>query len=250
MCLILLAWQAHIDFPLIVAANRDELHARPTAAAHIWPDTDPLLLAGKDLQAGGSWMGITRNARFAAVTNYRENPAVRSELSRGQLITDFLTGRQSARQYAQRIHADGERYAGFNLLVGDIHQLLHVSNRSDSVTAIKPGVHGLSNATLNTPWPKVKTGKSQLRQILDGPPDHQQLQNLLSNQQIADDELLPSTGVSIEVERLLSARKIVMPDYGTRSSTTVLLSADGQIDFHEQRYAADGRPDGDSLITL
>lgn len=250
MCLILLAWQAHPDYPLIVAANRDEFHARPTQAAHIWPDTDPAVMAGKDLQAGGTWMGITANRRFAAVTNYREVPATESELSRGQLITDYLLGNEPARAYAEQIHAEGQRYAGFNLLIGDRQTLLHVSNRSDGVTPIEPGIHGLSNAVLNTPWPKVSTGKAQLAQAVAGQPDHAGLQAILADERTADDQDLPATGVAPELERVLSARKIITPNYGTRSATSLLVDSNGRIDFFEQSFDATGNSTGQRLLRM
>jgi len=255
MCLLLFAWQAHPDYPLIIAANRDEFHARPTHPAHIWPGTHPALIAGKDLQANGTWLGITANGRFAAVTNYREVPAVASRFSRGQLVTRFLSGNENIQTYAEHIHANGNDYAGFNLLLADLstaqpNQLYYVSNRHPSVTAIKPGIHGLSNASLNTPWPKVTTGKTQLQQVLKQQPNHQQLRQLLSDEQIADDQLLPTTGVSTTLERVLSARKIVTADYGTRCSTTLLVKHNGHIDFHEQSYAADGQINGNSPIEL
>ncbi len=242
MCLILFAWKAHPDYPLIVAANRDEFHNRPTESAHIWPDIQPDLIAGRDLQAGGTWMGITGNGRFAAVTNYREVPPAESELSRGELVIDYLNGHQSAQHYAQLLHSKSRRYAGFNLLIGDHSQLLHISNRSQSITDIKPGIHGLSNATLNTPWPKVQTGKSYLQQLLSGQFGHADLQMLLGNEQTAADDQLPATGINLEMERMLSASKIVSPSYGTRSSTSLLLSRNGHIDFYEQSYDPQGKP--------
>lgn len=242
MCLILFAWKAHPDYTLVVAANRDEFHNRPTEPAHIWPDIQPTLIAGRDLQAGGTWMGITDNGRFAAVTNYREVPSADSELSRGELVTDYLNGDQSAQDYAQLLHSKGQRYAGFNLLIGDDSQLLHISNRSQSITDIKPGIHGLSNATLNTPWPKVQIGKSRLQQLLLSPPNHADLQALLSNQQTAADNELPSTGINLEMERMLSASKIISPSYGTRSSTSLLLGNNRHIDFYEQSYDTQGKP--------
>lgn len=240
MCLILLAWKSHPDYPLIVAANRDEFHARATQPAHIWPDIEPELIAGKDLQAGGTWMGVTQSGRFAAVTNYREVPLVDSELSRGQLVTDYLFGKQSAQNYAEQLAS--QRYAGFNLLVGDNDQLLHISNRSDTITAIQPGIHGLSNATLDTPWPKVQIGKSQLQQLLSDQFGHADLQKLLGDDRTAEDGELPKTGVSLEVERMLSARKIISPNYGTRASTTLLVGNNGHIDFCEQSYSPHGEP--------
>ncbi len=250
MCLILFAWQTHPDYPLVIAANRDEFHARPTQPAHHWPDTDPIIIAGRDLQAGGTWMGMTANGRFAAVTNYREIPAAESELSRGELVTGFLQRDIDPADYARRIQSEASRYAGFNLLVGDRQAVWHISNRADEIACIGSGVHGLSNATLNTAWPKVTDGKSQLQQVLSGSPDHQQLQSILADEQTAQDDALPNTGVKRELERVLSARKIVTPSYGTRSSTTVLVSRIGRVDFYEQRYNAQGQPDGHTQLQL
>lgn len=241
MCLILFAWKAHRDYPLLVAANRDEFYQRPTRQSHVWTDTDPEVLAGKDLQAGGTWMGVTGAGRFAAVTNYREVPATDSEYSRGELVMEYLQSRLSATEYAQKKQHAFDAYAGFNLLIGDNKTLIHLSNRHNSPTIITPGVHGLSNASLNSDWPKTSRGRAQLKQLAQQSIAHDELQSLLTDTRVAEDHELPETGVPLSVERALSATKIELPEYGTRSSTSLLMTADGHIDWLETVHATGGK---------
>lgn len=250
MCLILFAWKTHPDYRLIIAANRDEFHSRPTQSAHTWTGYQPTLIAGKDLQAGGTWLGVNQAGRFAAVTNFREVPSVDSTLSRGQLVTDYFSTDTSAIDYAEHLLNEGQRYAGFNLLLGDEQRLVHVSNRSNSITTIPSGVHGLSNALLNTPWPKVEVGKAQLNSSLSSIVNHKQLINLLNDQQVAVDELLPSTGINLDHERLLSSIKITSPQYGTRSSSSVFIRHDGQVSFLECRYGVQGELTDETLLSF
>jgi uncharacterized protein with NRDE domain len=240
MCLILFAWKARSDFPLILAANRDEFHARPTAAARFWDD-QPGILAGRDLEGMGTWLGVTRSGKFAAVTNYRDAaPAPREAASRGLLASRYLGGREAPGAFAADVEADGSAYRGFNFLAGNGDELWWVSNRGGRAHRIEPGVYGLSNHLLDTPWPKVTKGKQRLGQVLELAPAVESLLDLLADTSEAPQRDLPDTGVGVERERLLSAARIVSPAYGTRSSTALLVRADGKVRFAERAYAADG----------
>jgi uncharacterized protein with NRDE domain len=236
MCLILLAWQAHPDYPLVVAANRDEFFSRRTAATDFWHDA-PTVLAGRDLEAGGTWLGITRSGRFAALTNFRDPSRNRSGApSRGELVSRFLTCSLTAAAYLAELESGANRYNGFNLIFGDPDGLWCFSNCGEGTRSLAPGVYGLSNHLLDTPWPKVERGKSALRAALMALPDETPLFDLLSDERIAPDEALPRTGVSIEWERLLSAAFVRSPDYGTRSATVLLQDRHGKVRFIEQTY--------------
>jgi uncharacterized protein with NRDE domain len=238
MCLILLAWRAHPRYPLVVAANRDEFFDRPTAGADFWTDA-PDVLAGRDLLGGGTWLGITARGRFAALTNFRDPTRVRNGTpSRGGLVADFLRGRKSAGEYRETLERIGGDYNGFNLIFGNTCELAYFSNCSDSPRPLAPGIYGLSNHLLDTPWPKVAKGKSALAGALDALPDDERLMTLLRDDTLAPDEALPRTGVSQEWEKLLSAAFVRSPTYGTRSSTVLVLAADGSLSFDEITYDA------------
>lgn len=236
MCLILLAWRAHPDYPLVVAANRDEFFARPTSPAAFWPDT-PQVLAGRDLDAGGTWLGVARNGRFAALTNYRD-PAhnKRGAPSRGELVSRFLAGIQDPNAYLSELESRADHYNGFNLAFGDSDGLWYFSNCGEGEQKLAPGIYGLSNHLLDTPWPKVARGKSALSAALHALPDEMPLFNMLRDDSIAPDHALPRTGVSLEWERLLSAAFVRASDYGTRSSTVLLRDRSGKIRFVEQEF--------------
>jgi uncharacterized protein with NRDE domain len=240
VCLILLAWQAHPEYPFVVAANRDEFFQRATAPAAFWDDA-PDILAGRDLEAGGTWLGITRDGRFAALTNYRDPARNRSGTpSRGRLVSDFLAGTSSAEAYLDHLRRVGSDYNGFNLVFGHVAApgvLFCYSNCEDGVRRLSPGIYGLSNHLLDTPWPKVARGKSALARALGALPDDRLLLELLRDESRARDENLPRTGVSLEWERLLSAAFIREPDYGTRSSTIVLLARSGTLHFEEVSFS-------------
>jgi uncharacterized protein with NRDE domain len=238
MCLILVAWQAHPDYPLVVAANRDEFFVRQTAGAAFWNEA-PRMLAGRDLEAGGTWLGITRCGRFAALTNYRDPASHKSAApSRGRLVADFLQGDRSIDVYLDAL--DSSAYNGFNLLLGDGNRLVAFSNVSGARHELVPGVHGLSNHLLDTPWPKVGAGKTALAAALAALPDETALFRLLCDDRIHADETLPVTGVSLEWERLLSAAFIRGRDYGTRCSTLVKVGADRTVSFDEQSWLPGG----------
>jgi uncharacterized protein with NRDE domain len=242
VCLILIAWQAHPDYPLVVAANRDEFYARRTASADFWPD-HPQILAGRDLEGDGTWLGITRTGRFAALTNYRDPASHKPQApSRGKLVADFLAGDATIETYLDAL--DATAYNGFNLLLGDGRKLVAFSNISMQRHELAPGVYGLSNALLDTPWPKVGAGKTALSGALAALPDESALFQLLRDATHHPDAALPATGVSLEWERLLSAAFIRSPEYGTRCSTVIKVGAGGTASFDEQIWL----PDASSAI--
>lgn len=243
MCLILIAIEQHPRYPLVVAANRDEFHARPALPAAFWPDA-PRLLAGRDLQAGGTWLGITRQGRFAAVTNVREPGRNQPDaLSRGELSSAFLLGTQPALDYLSALQRKADAYNGFNLVCGDAGNLFHYSNRNGDPVRLAAGLHGVSNHLLDTPWPKVSGGKADLAALLqqtDFAPED--LLALLNQRQIAPDNTLPDTGVGLAMERVLSSRFIHAPGmaYGTRASTVLRVTHDGKVQWREWSWNAAG----------
>lgn len=228
MCLIVFAWHVVPGLPLIAAGNRDEFLDRPTAPAMNWDDC-PQIYAGRDLQAGGTWMGITQPGRFAAITNIRAPSEKRTDArSRGNLVADFLSGNMSPRSYIDAIRDTTEEYNGFNLLVGDREQLIWFSNRgagdARNGQPLAPGIYGISNALLDTPWPKVVRTKAQFASLLcQRAPEEAYFDMLFDTTRAASDCRLPKTGIDIELERLLSAPYIEAPNYGTRASTLVRL---------------------------
>lgn len=244
MCLIAFAWNAHADYVLIVGANRDEWHERPAARAAWWTD-HPQILAGRDLQAGGTWMGVTRNGRFAAVTNFRDPSEKKSTArSRGELVTAFLLSSDAPDAFLAGIKRHAHEYNGFNLILGDTNTLAYFGSRSGSIEILQPGVYALSNHTLNEPWPKVKKARSALEAILQAkmPEKARQMAiyEFLSNGEIAPDLALPTTGVGVEWERVLSPALIVTSEYGTRASTILSISNSGLVTFAEHTRANDG----------
>lgn len=241
MCLILISWRDHPRYRLVVAANRDEYFRRPAAPAEFWDD-HPAVLAGRDIEAGGTWLGITLGGRFAALTNYR-NPADRNPAapSRGALVSDFLTSNVGPLEYLQEVEKRAAGYNGFSLLVGNAAALYFLSNRGGHIARVQHGVHGLSNHVLDTPWPKVEKGKARLLELLGKPFDAEAALDLLADTEHAPNADLPSTGVSLELEERLSAIRIpAVNGYGTRCSTAVCLGHDGKIEFHERTYCEDG----------
>ena len=259
MCLILLAYRIRSDAPLIVAANRDEFYDRPAQSAHFWPDV-PNLLAGRDTVAGGTWLGIDRQGRFAAVTNFAvrgledrprsersgpavpppENPIGRSGLeaarSRGALAGDFLRGAATAAQYARCLR--GQDYQGFNLLLWDGEELICTSNRGVT-QALEPGYHGLTNAESGVTWPKVVDGLDRLQRAVEGGPTADALIASLRDDTVPPDERLPHRGRPLDWERRIAPCFIAGRDYGTRASTAVIRGVD-EIVLSEQGYAPGG----------
>ncbi len=237
MCLIFVGHRHQRRYPLVIAANRDEFYARPTAPAAFWDDA-PDLLAGRDLLGHGTWLGVTRAGRFAAVTNFRSAAEPHKDApSRGALVSGFLTSRADPRSYLEALERTAHRYNGFNLLVGDGEQLCFYSNREGVVRTLAPGLCGLSNHLLDTPWPKVVQGKRRLQALLDAPEwSEQRAFELLFDREPAPEAELPDTGVSRAYERALSAIFIEGGVYGTRSSTVLTRNDQGAVRFVERTY--------------
>ena len=244
MCLILFAHKVHPNYPLVLAANRDEAYARPTAPAAFWNDY-PHVYGGRDLEQGGTWLGIARGGALAAVTNFRGGYAGGDAMrSRGELVANYLRGNQRPADYLARVNRDAAAYNGFNLILGDPDELRYLSNRGGKMTVIAPGVHGLSNHLLNSPWPKVERGRqimadllrSKTQVLIDG------LFDLLAERTVAPDDVLPETGLGLPRERVLSPAFIISPGYGTRSSTVILVDNHGQVVFIERSFGDRGKP--------
>ncbi len=241
MCLILFAIDAHLRFPLLVAANRDERYTRPSRPMQWWQDA-PQLLAGQDLEAGGTWLGITRAGRFAAITNVREGvPRESWQRSRGELTREFLLGDANPADYAAAAHRSGEHYAGFNLLIGDGNEFYYCSNRGQAPRRLGAGIYGLSNDNLDSAWPKVRSGKLALQQLLHNPePRADELLQILADTHQPDDRELPDTGVGLMLERVLASRFIATDNYGTCASTALLVADDGHVEAVEQNFRSGG----------
>ncbi|HEY8906492.1 MAG TPA: NRDE family protein [Rhodoferax sp.] len=248
MCLIAWNWQPGSDSPLLLLANRDEFYARPTAALHGW--TDARILAGRDLQAGGTWLGVSRNGRLAALTNYRAPSMMRNDApSRGELVSHFLRGDDSSSDYLRQLQGQAVQYNPFNLLVFDGLTLLGLQSRDASIVAMAPGVGAVSNADFHTPWPKLSQLKTGLQDLLaQGHASDAQLLALLQDRSPAADIELPATGVPLALERALSAAFVATPGYGTRACSVVRHEKD-RIRFTEQRFDADGEA-GTSVQSL
>jgi len=249
MCLILIAWRATPEYPCLVAANRDEFHARPTARAEWWPD-HPRILAGRDLEAGGTWLGLTRRGRFAALTNFRGDldgrraPQGAAAPSRGALVTTLLDSDASVAQSLAYLGEVGPGYKGFNVIFSDGERLGIFESVRGRGRELEPGIYGLSNHLLDTPWPKVQNAKSRLqRALLDT--DSAPLLALLRDDRPAPDEKLPRTGVNLEWERLLSSAFVRSPDYGTRCSTIIRIAREGRAYFEEWSWDSEGADTGE-----
>jgi uncharacterized protein with NRDE domain len=238
VCLILFAYQAHPRYKLILAANRDEFYDRPTGLAGFWKDA-PHVFAGRDLKVGGTWLGISKTGRIAAVTNYREQRTiVQGAPSRGMLVGTYLRGALKAEFYLQGVMRDASQYPGFNLITGDQDALWYYSNRNGNAPRrLEPGIYGLSNHVLDTPWPKVTLGKQRLKGILSEPAfSTDQVFDLLARKEKANDGDLPDSGVGIEIERMLSPIFIRSEKYGTRSSTVLLIDEENNVRFTERTF--------------
>ena len=241
MCLLAIAFNHRPDTSLAVCSNRDEFYQRPTLPLHWWQDMP--VLAGRDEQQGGTWIGLSQNNRFAAVTNFRDlsKPGFREARpkSRGNLVTDFLCSKASAQSWADSVLPEFDLYGGFNLLIYDGEQLLYLNNFNNQVRSLEPGIYALSNHLLDSPWPKVDYARQRLRQTLDRQRNDQQtlddLLGLLEQNQTYPDHLLPDTGVPADWEKRLSSAFIVAEDYGTRASTSIVLSSSGGS-IAEQTY--------------
>lgn len=237
MCLIVFALNRHPEYRLLLAANRDEFFDRPTAEAGFWED-DARVLAGRDLRSGGTWLGVTRDGRVAAVTNYRDPARQAADpLSRGLLVADYLKGGPDAADFMKRLEREGERYNGFNLIFGTVDALRYASNRGGEAGPIPDGIHGLSNHLLDTPWPKVTRAKELMTEIVSRSAlDPEELFSALADATPFPDDRLPNTGVPLELERRLSPLFIRGERYGTRSTTLLLVDRVNRISFLERSF--------------
>ncbi len=248
MCLLVFAWNLHPRYRLIFAGNRDEFHDRP-AAPMAWWDDHPHILGGRDLQAGGTWLAVSRRGRFGVVTNFRDmQRPLPGAPSRGHLITGYLVGESDGDAFTKEIQATAATFGGFNLLLADDEAMVYASNRSPEFSHTVPaGVHGLSNHLLDTPWPKLALTRRRFEQLIAAEePSLPDLFAMLSDRTPAQDELLPDTGVGPEWERLLSSPFIVSERYGTRCSTVLRMGRDGRVEIRERRFDATGRISGTS----
>ncbi len=238
MCLILFAVSCHPEYHLVLAANRDEFYSRPSKPLSFWDDA-PNVLAGRDLQNMGTWLGVNKSGSFAAVTNYRDPSSVMPDApSRGFLVSNFLTNPVSARDYLEQVCRVGRDYNGFNLLVGNGKDVYYYSNRKPEIRKLGYGIYGLSNDVLDEPWPKVRKGKNGLSAILEkgGTIDPEEIFYLLRDDAYAPDHALPDTGVGDVWERILSPLFITSKIYGTRCSSIILIEKTGKITFYERTF--------------
>ena len=248
MCLLVFAWDCHPRYRFVFAGNRDEFHSRAARPAQWWDGH--AMLAGRDEQAGGSWLGVGRDGRFVVVTNFREMKPGRDDArSRGELVPGYL---KSDASFQLQLNDEQDEYNGFNLILGDLqNEPLHYLSNRGTACKIEPGVHGLSNHQLDTPWPKVMRANAGLHKLIEQPAiEAEQLLHLLSDQKPADQATLPDTGVGPELERLLSSIFIVSANYGTRCSTVVLLDRVGRMQFVERRFGPTGESVGESRFSF
>jgi uncharacterized protein with NRDE domain len=244
MCLLVLAWQTHPRYRLVVAANRDEFHERPASAMALWPPPEAIL-AGRDLRAGGTWLGLDRLRRFGVVTNFRDRQRPRrSAPSRGRLVPGYLTGQAGAADFLAGLETDAPGYSGFNLLLADATSLWYASNRAERFARpLEPGVYGLSNEFLDTPWPKLQRVRGRFEQWLAGPDGAPaQLFDLLNDRTPAPD--------ADPAERALSAPFVLDATYGTRCSTVLLLEGSGAVYVAERRFDFRGEQSGQAEYQL
>jgi uncharacterized protein with NRDE domain len=238
MCLYAFAFKTHPDYPLVIAGNRDELYDRPTAPLGFWQD-HPHVLGGRDLKHKGTWLGMSRKGSLALLTNFREGDRPKSQgFSRGHLVSNFLTGGLSPKSYLEKLTETAADYAGFNLLVGDAHGLWYFSNRRPGIQELKPGVYGLSNHLLDTPWPKLSRARAAFEAILGNQAEIgiNDLIGILTDRKSVPDKALPQTGIELALERLLATVFVISPGYGTRSSAVILVDRYYHVTFFEQTW--------------
>lgn len=256
MCLIVFAHRVHPEFPLLLVANRDEFFSRPTRATHWWPDARDVF-AGRDEEAAnlhdrGTWLGVNRRGRLAAVTNFREldfnEPA--GKRTRGLLTADFLRNDVALPDYLTRVQREQELYKGFNLLLWGNSALMYLSNRTRGPQSLPPGIYGLSNGVLDSPWPKVEFARAALHDVIRSGTTIDRLLAILTNRDIAPDHRLPDTGIGLESERMLSPCFIHSEQYGTRATTVVMIGADGCIRLLEQNWDFLGRADEQRYLEI
>ena len=248
MCLLLLALDAHPCYRLVLAANRDEFYDRPTAAAAFWNEW-PELLAGRDLRDGGTWLGITRKGRLAAITNYRDPSSVKEDApSRGELVRGFLLSAENPETYLARLSKKAHHYNGFNLVIGAEGRYFWFSNRNGPPQKLCPGIYGICNHLLDTPWPKVTAGKARLKELLSETLNPESVFQMLSNRYIPPDDHLPDTGVGLEWERSLGAIFVERPGYGTRSSTLLTIDQNNHVTFVEKTHDTSQSSEGNIKV--
>ncbi len=253
MCLIVFSYKIHPEFDLILGANRDEFFDRPTQVLSFWDDASDIL-AGRDLKNKGTWLGVTKTGRIAAVTNYRDPASSKDNaVSRGVLVSDFLAGRLSPVDYLEQVKKCAYNYNCFNLLAGDRSGLFYYSNKTTHIQNLKPGLYGLSNRLLDVPWPKVEKAKTGLKNILcsNRAVCIERIFNILYDRAMPSDEKLPDTGIGIDGERILGPVFVKMKGYGTRSSSVVLIEANGTVTFSERTFKESSQKEGDcDIVTL
>jgi uncharacterized protein with NRDE domain len=252
MCLIAFAWQSHPRWRLVLVGNRDEFHARPTAPLDAW-DEAPQILAGRDLEAGGTWAGVAPHGRASVITNVRDMQADHSGLSRGLLVADYLGSNISSRAHAIELMASSRDYRPFNLLTFDGADAYYLGNHPNArAQAVEPGVHGLSNADFNAPWPKTRALVQRLEawMALGRDDDVGALFDMLADEGRWPDGMLPDTGVGIERERFLSSAFIVGESYGTRASTVILIDHDNRTEIAERRFGPNGIIEGETRLAF
>lgn len=237
MCLLLIAKDVNPNYKLIIAANRDEFYDRSTMPTHFWNDY-PFILAGKDLKAGGTWLGITETGRISAITNFREGLKQKDNApTRGLITADYLKGHANALDYLNNVKQKANDYNGFNFILGDTENLYYLSNKQSSIEKLENGFYGLSNGLLNSNWPKVLESKIKFENIIK---KHdfsvEELFNILNDRSIAEDNLLPNTGVDLKIERILSAVFIKTEKYGTRCSTVIMVDPLNKVQFIERTF--------------
>ena len=241
MCLILFSYKSHPKYRLVAAANRDEFYNRPTQPLSFW-NQNTGILAGRDLECNGTWLGVTTTGRFAAITNFREREPDRKNIdapSRGLLVSEFLSGTLDPDRYLSEVHKSAYLYNGFNLLIGDRSALFYYSNRGDGIVELNPGTYGLSNHLMNTPWPKVEKSRGVFQEVLkesELTTDSEKLLEILNDRIPPPDHMLPDTGVGIEWERILSPVFITSDNYGTRSSSVIWMEYSGKVTILERSY--------------
>ena len=242
MCLIIVSYKTHPDYPLVLAANRDEMYERPSRDAHFWPES-PGVLAGQDIEHGGSWLGLTKAGRIAAVTNFRDGPNKKTGISsRGLLVSDFLKSKKSPVETLKQYQSKLTDFDDFNLLLGNHKSLFFLSSREQNYYRLDKGLYGISNGDLNSAWPKVEWAKQRMSFIMNSKQadNHEDLLNMLNARQVPDDARLPDTGIGVEWERILAPVFIRTKQYGTRASTVLTIDRDNKLIFSERTYDDQG----------
>jgi len=242
MCLLLLAYNAHPNYRLIIAANRDEFYARQTLGLHNWKD-HPELFAGKDMEGGGTWLGVTKNGRIAAITNFRDMSKIKTDApTRGKLVTDFLLTKISSGKYSDILIEKSDIYNGYNLIYGTLDNLNYFSNITREADKLSSGIYGLSNHLLDSPWPKVRKSKNRFTELLEEPvPSKYELFELLKDNEIFADDDLPKTGLPKEQEKIVSPIFILSETYGTRSSSLIFIDKDDNVQFLEKSFDSESK---------